>query len=714
MLCFRLLNEDEPAAPLAAAVKALRQGQPAGNVFDVDPVSFATIPGTRFAYWVGVPIRKIFSKLPKYAEGKRDARHGPATSDDFKLLRAWWEVVPSDISRNRIWVPYAKGGAAIRFYLDQPLIVNWDEERFTFRGFFGRPGRWQSRLESSDCFFKPGFTWPLRAASFTPQILPSGCVFSARGYAAFSDEEPIDSLMGLAASRCFDLFFKVLLGRFGFPEFVVGALQELPVPNLNNESGVQLGKLAVAGWSCLRRLDSGNISSHVFLKPGLLCVQRESLDDLSKEWAARIESAKNTISLIQEEIDALALRLYELQESDLNGLVTTLIDDPDLNTESDPEVSDEEASLVPSDSVALISELLDYAVGIAFGRWDARYATGATSTPAEPDPFAALPVCAPGMLQNAAGLPATPSDVPADYPLAITWSGIMVDDERNPDDLARRVHEVLEVIFPGRSDAIADEAYNILGAKSLRDWFRSPSGFFAGHLKRHSKSRRQAPIFWPLSSPKGLYTVWLYLHRLTTDTFFTVLRDHVKPRLEDEERHVFNLMQQAGPSATPSQARDIAASEEQVEDLRALRDELQCIAPLWRPDLNDGVVINHAPLWRMANHASWRKALKETWDSLVAGKYDWAHLALHLWPERVIPKCAKDRSLAIAHDLESFFWGTDPKTGEVVAVKRTGTEVAALVAERTSSAVKAALDSLLTAPATVGGTTKRGRKTKTA
>ena len=36
---------------------------------------------------------------------------------------------------------------------------------------------------------------------------------------------------------------------------------------------------------------------------------------------------------------------------------------------------------------------------------------------------------------------------------------------------------------------------------------------------------------------------------------------------------------------------------------------------------------------------------------------------MHLWPERVVPKCATDRSLAIAHGLEEVFWveGTDGK-----------------------------------------------------
>ena len=41
------------------------------------------------------------------------------------------------------------------------------------------------------------------------------------------------------------------------------------------------------------------------------------------------------------------------------------------------------------------------------------------------------------------------------------------------------------------------------------------------------------------------------------------------------------------------------------------------------------------------------------------GKYDWAHLALSIWPDRIVPLCTKDRSLAIAHGLEDLFWLPD-------------------------------------------------------
>ncbi len=110
----------------------------------------------------------------------------------------------------------------------------------------------------------------------------------------------------------------------------------------------------------------------------------------------------------------------------------------------------------------------------------------------------------------------------------------------------------------------------------------------------------------------------------------------------------------------------------------------------------------------MPQHKPWQKELKATWDALCEGTYDWAHLAMHLWPERVVPKCAKDRSLAIAHGLEDVFWveGTD---GKWTARKTPARSIDELVRERTSPAVKAALKSLLEAPVAQGGSGRGGR-----
>ena len=130
---------------------------------------------------------------------------------------------------------------------------------------------------------------------------------------------------------------------------------------------------------------------------------------------------------------------------------------------------------------------------------------------------------------------------------------------------------------------------------------------------------------------------------------------------------------------------------------------------LWKPDLDDGVVLTMAPLWRLVpQHRAWQKELKAAWDSLCTGEYDWAHVAMHLWPERVVPKCATDRSLAIAHGLEEDFWEEGAK-GKWSARATPLKAVADLVGERTSPAVKAALKDLLEAPAT-GSTGGAGRR----
>jgi len=303
-------------------------------------------------------------------------------------------------------------------------------------------------------------------------------------------------------------------------------------------------------------------------------------------------------------------------------------------------------------------DLLSHIVGVAFGRWDIRYATGEQAAPELPDSFAPLPVCSPGQLQNAQGLPARLEDVPAAYPVRIPWDGIVVDDPNHPLDIERRVREVIEIIWSGNdggptAEAIEHEACEILGVKSLRDYFRKPAGFFADHLKRYSKSRRQAPIYWPLSTASGSYTLWIYYHRLTDQTLFTVINDFIEPKLKQVSLDSSRLRGKANRSTA-----DDKSLEELIDlemELKELSDELLRIAGFWKPNLNDGVLITAAPLWRLFKLKPWQKKLKETWEELDAGDYDWAHMALTIAPDRVRLKCKTDKSIAIAHGLEDLY-----------------------------------------------------------
>jgi len=92
-----------------------------------------------------------------------------------------------------------------------------------------------------------------------------------------------------------------------------------------------------------------------------------------------------------------------------------------------------------------------------------------------------------------------------------------VDDQGHPHDLARLTEEVL-----ARVDAPVPE--------DVRRW--QQRDFFAFHLQRYSKSRRKAPIYWPLSTISGSYTLWFYYPSLTSQTLYTAINDFVEPKLK--------------------------------------------------------------------------------------------------------------------------------------------------------------------------------------
>ena len=311
--------------------------------------------------------------------------------------------------------------------------------------------------------------------------------------------------------------------------------------------------------------------------------------------------------------------------------------------------------LIEKNEIQLIAvNLVSSIVGLVFGRWDVRYLTRERSGPELPDPFAPLPVCPPGMLLNGHGLPAGPDDVPDSYPISIPWDGELVDDPNHPLDIERRVREVIEIIWKDRAEAIEHEACEILGVTSLREYFRKPGSFFADHLKRYSKSRRQAPIYWPLSTPSCSYTLWIYYHRLTDQTLYTAVNDFVEPKLKQVSNEAAGL--RANSARSSADERELERLSTLEFELTDFRDELLRIAQFWRPNLNDGVQITAAPLWKLFQHRPWKTKLKETWDDLESGKYDWAHLALSIWPDRVVKASHKDRSFAIAHNLENELW----------------------------------------------------------
>jgi hypothetical protein len=323
---------------------------------------------------------------------------------------------------------------------------------------------------------------------------------------------------------------------------------------------------------------------------------------------------------------------------------------------------------------------VSYAIGIALGRWDRSVSDS---------------IQLPGPLEELPHL--SQAEFGGRQPLSVGAEWLSDDEGAGTDVVAAVRHQLL----------LSGVNLGPLEVQ-LRDTMRN--ALFSSHLSQYSKSARRAPVYWQLASASARYSVWAYYHRLNRVSLFRLQNDYAAPKLRHEEQKLAALRGEFGASPSAAQRKELVAQETFVEELRAFLDEVKRVAPLWAPNFDDGVVINFAPLWRLVpHHKPWQQELRATWGALCEGEYDWAPLAMHLWPERVVPKCGIDRSLAIAHGLEDMFWleGSD---GKWTARKKPTRLIDELVRERTSLAVRAALKSLLEAPLAAGKGRRNARR----
>jgi len=691
---LRTVPSDKKGNVLLSRLQSLRSGETNDGITIAMGSEFSQLPNAVVGYDFPAFLGAAFKNIESIQDMGFKAYQGHALKSE-KHFRVWWEL-PGIIGE--YFVRRLFNGAGFSpyhtAYLDCVIAPCPLEELSKDSA---------TVLRNTEHQGKAGVCFGKRGEFYCAHILPVDFIFTVEGQAIpvkLIDEALVllgflntplirDALNKYCGQHKYSGYVNLLpFARFGNPERVASYVREALI----------IGTKA-------RRLDE---VQPFFFPPLHAKSLSESAEIIAEVIQASREAARLAESYCQEQL----LVAFQVMPHEAKDIAIFQSRQP-VNESPIEDCSDEN-----SYEWFVAHSAISCAIGCVFGRWNIYFATGEKAEPELPEPFASLSVCPPGQLQNEQGLPITQEDVARlkeegrwEYPVDILWDGILVDDLGHPLDIEAHVHSILRRIWEDRCEAIEHEACDILGVSTLRDYFRKPAGFFADHLRRYSKNRRKAPIYWPLSTKSASYTVWIYYHRFDRDTFFQVL-GLVKNKLEHESSKLRDLQQVAGSNPGSNQRTAIEEQDQFVEELSGLRDEVARIAPLWNPNLNDGVIINFAPLWRLVpQNANWQKECKAVWDKLIVGEYDWSHLAMHLWPDRVVPKCLKDRSLAIAHGLDDVFWQVGEK-GKWQPVSIDSEHLRILVAERTSPAVKSALQSLLDAPAPRGANRSRGAVTR--
>lgn len=628
---------------ISNSVQKIRDGKlnPVSNIVSNKDIS--SLPKKIFAYWLSNKLRMALLRLPTlndYAQCQFGLHcHG----GDEQLYRTWWEpFVDSNFLKK--WPVVKLGGAPEHFYRNSYYVVNWSNDAASIREI-ARTAK-GGTLVGKDYYFKSGLSYIYTGATFSVQSLEKGSIFTAAAHGCFSNGKmSVETMLAFLNSESVRLLLKVINpDRF----FQSAYVRLLPIPEINTIQD-ELSSAARQSLFLCQLHCCGDECSRIFIADwiSISLSKRENNFRATLEYTLELlKKRESELLLIKNKINQLVQSTYAFEESDIELLLSRIGTSTARTLPGDQD-------FVSEGTNSLLFSHLSYLIGIVFGRWNVRCLAEQNTLKPSPDPFTTPHICPPGMLKNIKGVPVEINELPENYPIHLSCNGILVDDFNCQKDIIRKLHEAIEVIWKNNANDMEQELCNAFNIDSLRDYFSKPNIFFANHLKRYSKKRRQAPIYWPLSTPSDSYTLWLYYHRLTDQTLYTCVNDFVDPKLKQATENAAVLRNKTTRST--QEEKDLEELINLELELTDFRDELLRIAKFWKPNLNDGVQITAAPLWKLFQHKPWQKKLKETWEKLEKGDYDWAHLAYSIWPERVKEKCKTDKSLAIAHDLEELY-----------------------------------------------------------
>ena len=675
LYCLRALT----ASDKEQALRRLITGKNPSDLFEIDVEALHKSPGESFAYWIPSNVLGRLSERPCIDPSLVSIRVGMQTGEDWRFLRQWWEIktekivstddsgapTPESEKSGRCWATYTKTDKASPWFSPLLQVVKWINKGNEYKHFLDKNGKSRAALRSQDFYFKPGFSYMLRSARLVPYIVPAGAIPTAGRAQGFGEGDELLTALVIASSNIGSAWARLTGEMFERPKFQAGMVQSIPYqklsPKLLEKSRNVISKL----YAERRSFFEGQEPYREFLKPAFF-YQTE----LASDW--RRESLLGDLLDIELATEyGLETHDYQLVQRDLQEAIAFNAGIKEVSELGESDEEPDEDAVVAMGKREIAEGLISYVVGVCFGRWDVRIVNGVKASDLDANPFAPLLPAPPGML-----ILATEKEISEQaYPISLATNGILSSEDFGKSDLVSRIYDCFDFLSSIRK---IDETLicSELGVNSLEIYVNRPSGFFADHLNRYTAGGRKAPIYWPLSTASGSYTLWVYYPSLTNQTLFIAINDFLdgpNGKLTQVSRECSELRIKSSGRAREEekQYETLQVLEQELTDLR---DTLLKIALTYQPSHDDGVQITAAPLWQLFRHKPWQKVLKDTWAKLQKGDYDWAHLAMAYWPERVREKCKTDKSIAIAHGLEDLYVEPEATPKKTRGKKKAGGE----------------------------------------
>ena len=625
---------------LLHSINVINKGGCLSNTYVSNSLDFMTLPNSVIGYNFDKSILNVF-KLPTLQKRGFEAKGGHKFHVQL-FVRLYWEV-----SESNVFEPVAGNGKFYHFYAPYRDMAEWKDKGIRVYAM--------NLIRNPEAQKTIGTYYGERGDIIDAQILKPN-MFTTQGYIGIPAKTHDEGY--ICTSFVNSILSQYFLNLYSGGHKMTTYVNQIPMPQYNSkeEEVVQTVKNAILIKRHWFSLEETNLEYH-----GLIA--QMDID----------QSISKALDKMQEQLNSDYIRYQELVSKnddlwmDLAGIEPDSDFRKTLNDYKQRRPYEELLSIDGAsntnviDKKVMAQEIVMELVGMAFGRWDADYATGKKTIPEFGDVFDALPFMPVVSLQNesspnasGSGFPAREQNIPSKGTnnsqggntngayFSIPEDGILSMDADSPLSLTTHVRDVMRYIWDERADDIEYELCQLIGCKNLQNYLESPTGFFDYHFKRYTKSRRKAPIYWPLSSEDGILTYWVYYPKLNQNTLHSLI---LKLRDENERLH-----SQIAATTDKTQQTLLRGRQQQVE---GMMDELNNIINAgYKPNHDDGVPVTSCPLVKLIVHRGWKQECTENWEDLQKGEYDWSHLAMSMFPARVTQKAKKDWCLALTHGLE--------------------------------------------------------------
>lgn len=236
----RLVDINGSEAKRLKLVEAI-QNPDCGWFYRRNADTFKQIPGTPIAYWASDALVESFTK-GRRLDAVATPRQGLATSDNGRFLRKWWEVAPSNTSRDcsgrpeakqsgSRWFPIIRGGSYRKWWGDYDEVVNWFDDGREMKEAILSKYTYLSTpdfvIKNQNDYFKPAVSWSKISSSLASfRFAPRGMLFEVAGACLFAEPNELRYIQAFCNCSIAEIDLAFMSPTLNFE---VGQIGQLPI-----------------------------------------------------------------------------------------------------------------------------------------------------------------------------------------------------------------------------------------------------------------------------------------------------------------------------------------------------------------------------------------------------------------------------------------------------------------------------------------------------